>query len=182
MLPTTIEDFAAPVWVAIPELNDRVEPHAEVLLRPYNFNDRCELLAQFGICTVCGGSGEIRRPAQTPDAEDGTPRQLRGEPCRACDGKVDEPDMRADVRTAIIARTVRGWRNLRGRHPVTGEVREIAYSEKARDGLAAVLQSFYLVMGHAQRLGTFQDAEKKGSPTPLPVVSPTEDAPDGSVV
>lgn len=164
MLPTTIEDFAAPVWVTVQELNDGVEPHAELLLRPYTFHDRCEVLAQFGICTVCGGA-----------------RVVRSEPCRACDGAVQDPDMRPEVRVAVVGRTVHGWRNLRGKDPVAGEVREIPYSEKARDGLAAILQPFYLVMGHAQRLGILQEAEKKGSPTPPPGASPTEDVPDGNV-
>jgi hypothetical protein len=165
MLPTTIEDFAAPVWKQIPELNDGVEPHAELLLRPYTFHDRCEVLAEFGICTVCGGSGTTRN-----------------EPCRACDGKVQDPDMRPDVRKAVIDRTVRGWRFLRGKDPITGEVREIPFSDAARDGLAAMLGPFYLLMGTAQQLGVLQEAEKKGSPTQPSDGSPTEDGPDGSVV
>jgi hypothetical protein len=175
MLPATITDFGAPVWTTIETLNDGVQPHAEVLLKPYTWDDRCELLAEFGICTRCAGDGEVLE-VQEVSGE----RRVTKTKCPACGGKVVDATANPELRRRTIERLVHGWRNLRGRHPLTGEIEEIPYTDQARRGLAAVMSAFLAMVGRAMQLAAVQDAEKKGSTTPPSAASPAAGTAAGS--
>lgn len=168
MLPTTIESgFEDPVWVPIPAVNDGQEPVAEILLKPYSHGDLAEVQETFGICRRCDGLGQITE--FTPG--DPTPHKV---PCPLCAGKsTGKSGLDLDVRLAIGTRIIKGGRNLLGVDPQTGATRPITWSDKVRDGICHTLPTFYLVIGEALRLGSQQDAVKKGSPIQPPADSPT---------
>ncbi|MFZ5785523.1 MAG: hypothetical protein ACOY3Y_03680 [Acidobacteriota bacterium] len=175
MLPATFTDFNAPLWTTVEALNDNVEPHAELLLKPYTWDDRCELLAEFGICTRCAGDGEITDIQQV----NGERRPVRVK-CTACGGKVVDATANPALRRRTIERLVHGWRNIRARHPLTGAVTEPEYTAEAALGLSAVMPLFLAVVAKAMSLAALQDTEKKDSTTPLSGASPAAETAVGN--
>jgi hypothetical protein len=177
VLPTTIESgFEDGIRIAFPEINGEGYPVAHLELKPYVFGDMVEVQERFGICRRCDGQNVVDAAKV---GSDGKPlKDAEGKPvmekqtCTICGGKGNgKTALDLDVRLAIGRKIVKKGDTILGRDPVNGQVRELVWSDRIRDGLCSTLTTFTRIIQKAQELGIEQDAAKKDFTTQPPAGS-----------